>query len=123
MALLIKKVVDLSQLGESYQGISLIFRSIPATDLADVEAERRKLTLDKDEENADLTVIMPFFVRILQKYFVGGQQDEEKVVAEDLVDLDSDGLIYCFQILTGQDIDPKEDSSSTTVSTTEQNNQ
>lgn len=119
MALVIKKPVDLSSLGDEYKGIQLVFKSIPAKDLADLNKQQEGF--EKDEEgNPNLTQVLPFFIEILQKYFVSGNQGEEKVVKEDLGELDSNALIHCFQILTGQAIDPKDENSSTKPSSTEQ---
>lgn len=118
MALVIKKIVDLSSLGDEYKGIEIIFRSIPAKDLGEINKKQEALPKD---ENGDqkLEDILPLFIEILQKYFVSGKQDEEKLTKEDITELDSESLIYCFQILTGQDIDPKAKSESTSSSTTE----
>lgn len=119
MALVIKKPVDLSSLGDEYKGIELVFKSIPAKDLADLN--KRQEGFEKDKEgNPNLNQVLPFFIEILQKYFVSGNQEEAKIVKEDLGDLDSNALIHCFQILTGQAVDPKVENSSANTSTTEE---
>lgn len=118
MALVIKKIVDLSSLGDEYKGIELIFRSIPAKDLGGINKKQEALPKDKDGENK-LDDILPFFIETLQSYFVSGKQDDNQLTKEDIGELDSESLIYCFQILTGQAPDPKVSSESTSSSTTE----
>lgn len=117
MALVIKKPVDLSSIGDEYKGINLVFRSIPARDLGDLNKTQQGFEKDKDG-NPKLEQVLPFFIEILQKYFVDGKQEDTNVTKEDLADLDSEALIYCFQILTGQKLDPKVNSESTSTSTT-----
>lgn len=117
MALTIKKVVDLSSLGEYYNGIELVFRSIPARDLP--ELNKKQESFSKKDGEAELDKILPFFIGTLQKYFLGGTQDKEKINKEDIGELDSNALIYCFQIITGQDIDPKVESELPNTFTTE----
>lgn len=119
MALVIKKSVDLSSLGDEYKGIKLEFRSIPAKDLSELNKKQESMEKDK-EGDPKLELVLPFFIDILQKYFLSGTQDGGKVVKEDVGDLDSDALVYCFQILSGQEIDPKDEDSSTKPSSTEQ---
>lgn len=122
MALVIKKPVNLSSLGDEYKGIELVFRSIPAKDLAGLNKTQEAFEKDEDD-NPKLEQVLPFFIEILQKYFVSGKQDDGNVVKEDLGDLDSNALIHCFQILTGQNIDPKDANSLTSTSSTEPQNQ
>lgn len=118
MALTIKKSVDLASVGDEYKGIQLIFKSIPAKDLADLDNKQQGFDKDKDG-NPKSDLIIPFFIEILQKYFLSGTQDNEKVVKEDIANLDATALIYCFEILSGQAIDPKAGSESTSTSTTD----
>lgn len=118
MSLTIKKVVDLSSLGEDYNGIELVFKSIPARDLPELNKKQEAFPKGKDG-TPNLDKVLPFFIETLQKYFLGGTQDKEKVSKEDIGELDSNALIYCFQIITGQDIDPKVESESPSTSTTE----
>lgn len=117
MALVIKKPVDLSSLGDEYKGIELMFRSIPAKDLAELNKKQESFTKDENG-NPKLEEVLPYFIEILQKYFLDGKQGEEKVVKEDLGELDSEALIYSFQIITGQQIDPKVESESSNISST-----
>lgn len=111
MALVIKKPVDLSSIGEEYKGISLVFKSIPAKDLPGLEEKQKTI----GEETAK---VLPLFIEILQTYFLEGKQGEENIVKEDLGSLDSEALIYCFQVLTGQTLDPKASSESESESPT-----
>ena len=46
MALVIKKAVDLSSLGEAYQGITLNFKSIPAKNLPELEKGQKDIGED-----------------------------------------------------------------------------
>ena len=112
MALVIKKAVDLGSLGSEYTGISFVFKSIPAEDLGKLTNEQEKLGEDLDKQ-------LSFFINILKNQFISGKQDDSDLVKDDLADLDADSLIHCFQILTGQAIDPKVKSESTNSSTTE----
>lgn len=118
MALVIKKPVDLSSLGKEYEGISLVFRSIPAKDLGVLNKQQEELPRDDNGDPA-LSDILPFFINILEKYFIEGTQQDTKITKEDLSELDSEALTHCFQVITGQVIDPKAENSSTNISTTE----
>lgn len=118
MALVIKKHVDLSSLGDEYKGIELVFKSIPAKDLSELNKKQESFEKD-DNGDPKLEQVLPFFIEILQKYFISGNQDGIEIVKEDIGELDSEALIYCFQIITGQNIDPKVSSESTNTSSTE----
>lgn len=117
MALVIKKAVDLSSLGSDYEGIELVFRSIPAKDLPELDKRQSELKRD-EQDNPVLSESIPLFTNILQSYFISGVQGDEKVTKEDIAELDSIALIYCFQVLSGQTADPKVLSESTNTSTT-----
>lgn len=122
MGLVIKRSIDLSDLSADYSGISFVFRSIPAKDLAELNAKQE--SFEKDEEgNPDISVVIPYFTELLQKYFVSGKQDQTELVKEDISELDVGALVYCFQILTGQAIDPKDDTPSKTTSSMESETQ
>lgn len=121
MGLVIKKLVDLSTLGKEYEGIEVVFKSIPAKDLPGIDEQNQGLKKD-EKGNPVISEAMAFFIEILEKYFVSGSQDDVKLTKEDVKELDSKALIYCFQIMSGQIIDPKEEISSTATSTTEPNN-
>lgn len=112
MALVIKKAVDLSSLGEAYQGITLNFKSIPAKNLPELEKGQKDI-------GEDTKKIMTFFLNILQEYFIDGKQQDTALVKEDINELDAQSIMYCFQILTGQAEDPKSSSESTTTFSTE----
>lgn len=119
MALVIKKIVDLSSIGDEYKGISLVFKSIPAKDLPEIDKKQSAVKQD-DNGNPILSEVLPLFISILQEYYLEGTQGEDKIVKEDIGELDANALIHCFQILTGQDVDPKAENSSTSTSTTDQ---
>lgn len=109
MGLVIKKIVDLSNLGDSYKGVEITFRSIPAKDIGEIDQKQKEFITKDDEGNdkVDVTNLMPYMISLLKKYFVSGKQDESAVEANDLDELDAEALTYCFQILSGQEIDPK----------------
>lgn len=112
MALVIKKTVDLSSLGEQYKDIELNFRSIPAPEVSEMDKQKEKLD-DSLGEN------VAFMLQVLQKQYITGKQADEEITKDDLALLDVDGLVYCFRILTGQDIDPKVENESSSSSSTE----
>jgi hypothetical protein len=88
-----------------------------------VELNVKQEAIEKDKEgNPILKEVLPFFIEILQKYFVEGKQDDTNITKEDIGELDSNALIHCFQILSGQIIDPKASGSSTNASSTEPQN-
>lgn len=112
MALVIKKRVSLDFLGDEYKEGELIFRSIPAKDLPGI--------MDKTE-GADnkSSKIIPIFIEVLETYFLEGSNDKEPVTKEDIGQLDAESVLHCFQILTGQKIDPKSEGELTSTSSTE----
>lgn len=119
MALIIKKVVELSTLGDEYTGVQLIFRSIPAKDLPGIDEKISSLPKNEDG-NPQTGDILPVFLDILGKYFISGSQASESISKEDIQELDARALTYCFEIMTGQAIDPKDNSSSMNTSITDQ---
>lgn len=112
MALVIKKTVNLDSLGEEYSGVVLEFKSIPARDLPKLVTEQEALGEDTDK-------IIPYFIKVLEDYFILGKQGEESISKEDIGLLPSEALIHVFQILSGQAIDPKAENESTSISITE----
>src|SRR4026207_1680753 len=104
--IVIKKKVSLEFLGEEYKEAYLVFKSIPAVDFDEVTA---KLKTIEDKQEGSMT----FILDILKKYFLKGEfpDDDGKlqpVTAEDLDGLDPTGIIQCFKIFTGQELDPKD---------------
>lgn len=113
MPLVIKKKVSLDFLGEEYKDSYIEFKSIPARDLPDI--------MDKSSQaGEDSKKLIPIFIEVLQKYFLDGENGEEKITKEDIGELDAESVLNCFQILTGQSIDPKVNGPLTNTSTTDQ---
>lgn len=112
MALVIRVSVDLSTIGAQYEGVSFTFKSIAAQDVGVLMDELDKLSDNFSEH-------VKYMLKVCEDQFIDGKQGKEELTKEDVKSLDTDGLIYCFKILTGQNIDPKVESGSTTPSTTE----
>lgn len=112
MGLVIKKRVSLDFLGEEYKDSVIVFRSIPAKDLPDIQ---------KKAEGAgeDTGVLIPLFLSVLSDYFIEGTHEGKPIEKADINDLDATSVIECFQILTGQKIDPKDNGLLTSSSGTE----
>lgn len=111
MALIIKKRVSLEFLGEEYKDAYVVFRSIPAIDLADI--------IGKTEGKEDSAVLIPIFIDTLQKYFLEGKAGEEDITKEDVGQFDANTVTTCFSILAGRDIDPKAEGTLKSTSSTE----
>lgn len=117
MALVIKKLVDLSSLGEEYRDVTLVFKSIPALKISEIY--KRQAEVDKQKKDqTDLEKYVPFFIGILKEYFIEGESKESKIEKEDLDELSPDPIFHCYQILMGEENDPKAKSESTSTSTT-----
>lgn len=118
--IIIKRKVDLAFLGDEYDGSYLVFRAIPISEYEEL-MERIK-TIDGDNQKS-----MSEILNILEKYFLDGVFNEEKVIKEDIRQFDGETIVRCFEALTGQvndeagnkNIDPKDEPSSTTTSTTD----
>jgi len=118
--IVIKRKVTLEHLGEEYKDSYLTFKALPVIEYKDLVSRVEKV--DGDNEKAMIEILA-----ILEKYFVDGVFDGEKVVKEDIKQFDAETILKCFETLTGQKkdetgqmvIDPKEEPSSTTTSTTE----
>lgn len=113
----IKKRVSLDFLGDDYKEAYLVFQSIP---LKDFEGIIKAVSEGEDNKNS-LGMISEY----LQKYFIegkfpNGEGQLEDVTSEDLTDFaDSETANRCFEILTGQNIDPKVEAPSMNTSTTD----
>lgn len=119
MAIVIKKRVSLEFLGDEYKEAYLVFKSIPAIDYDSVIVE-----LNKFQENQGQS--LTFLIELLQKYFLDGKFPDddgklEPVVSSDLGQLDPNTIIKCFQVFTGQELDPKVEMPLSTPSSTEPN--
>ena len=123
--IVIKRRLDLSFLGDEYHESYLTFKAIPVIEHNEIQ---RKIAAVKDDDNDGAVKVM---VDILQEYFYDGIFLGEKVIASDIGSFDEITILRCYQTLTnrfpaeegGVTIDPKDESSSTSQSTTEQNRQ
>lgn len=114
--IVIKKRVSLEFLGEDYKDAYLVFKSIPAVDFDEVTEQLK--TLETKQEGQ-----MTFILDILKKYFIKGEfpDDDGKlqlVAADDLGGLDPVGIVECFKVFTGQELDPKAETPLTNSSPT-----
>lgn len=107
MAIVIKKRVSLEFLGEEYQDAYITFQSIPLSKYDEII----------DQQTEDKKGYLKFIISTLKKYFLDGKfPGIEELEADDLDGLDEDSCIRCFQIITGQIIDPKAQTPSTNSS-------
>lgn len=115
----IKKKISLDFLGEEYKEAYLILRSIPLKDFDEIidavgEAEKK-------DSKASLNLMFDY----ITKYFHSGKFPDDSgqlqaVTTEDLTEfIDNETAVKCFELLTGQNIDPKVEPPSTNISTTE----
>lgn len=109
--IIIKKKVTLEFLGEDYEDSYLVFRSIS---IQEFPALMKKVEAASDDNVKSLSAM----IDMLQDHFVEGIFDKQKVSQDDLGKFDAETIIKCFELLTGQ-ADPKDNSESTTTSTTE----
>lgn len=116
MPIVIKKKVSLDFLGEEYKDAYLVFQSIPLKDFDILGVE-----VEKAQENKKAA---SFILDALKKYFIEGQfPGIEKLTKDDLDGLDQETVIKCFGIFTGQELDPKAETPSTTPSSTDPDGQ
>lgn len=119
--LIIKRKLDLDFLGEEHKDSYLTFRSVPVKEYGGL---LKKIEAVQDNDATSATEAM---LDILKDYFIDGVFDRQKVVKEDLDNLDADTVIKCFQTLTNRTInedgeatiDPKVNDESTKPSSTE----
>jgi len=104
--IVIKKTISLDFLGDEYKEGSLTFKTIPLRDYEEFINQSKK-----QDEAASIKLI----VETLKKYFIEGKfPDGDKTVdltVEDIEDFDVNTAITVFKYLTGQEIDPKVQSS------------
>jgi len=115
--IIIKKKVSLEFLGDEYKDSFITFRSIPIGEYQELVEK-----IDEVEDNKSLSEI----TKILEKYFVEGLFDGQKLAKEDINQFDGETVLKCFETLTGQktvegerQLDPLSESESTSTSTTE----
>jgi hypothetical protein len=113
--IVIRKKVSLEFLGEDYKDAYLTFKSIPVIEYEEYQKEIKTM---EDKKDSSLT----FILGILKKQFIEGQFPDngklEPVEANDLGGLDPQACLECFKVFTGQKIDPKAVTPSTSSSPT-----
>jgi hypothetical protein len=114
--IVIKKRVSFDFLGDEYKECYADFQRIPVSDFDEIQKKMEAVEKDK---GSSFNVVLD----VLKKYFVSGKflvEDKlDSITAEDLDGLDADSTLKCFQIMTGQELDPKGESPSTSPSSTE----
>jgi hypothetical protein len=98
--IVITRRVGLEFLGEEYKDSYLDFRAIPIKDFKEI-VENAKQT------EQDALTSIDVLLKTLKKYFVEGKFLGEVVNPEDLDQLDQNTAVQCFEVLTGQQLDPK----------------
>lgn len=114
--IVIKKRVSFDFLGDEYKECYIDFQRIPVADFEDIQKQMKDI-----EENKGSSFMI--VLDVLKKYFVAGMfiidSKLEAIGKDDLDGLDAESTIRCFQIMTGQEIDPKSPSPLTSPSTTD----
>lgn len=119
--IVIKRKLTLEFLGSEHADDYLTFKSIPVVKYDEIVD---KIDNVEDTDNKGATQIM---LSILKEYFLDGSFGGDKVLAEDLDELDGTTVMKCFETLTGQvadeegqlSLNPKSENKSITTSTTE----
>lgn len=91
--IIIRKKVTLEFLGEAYKDSFVTFRSIPVGEFND---------LIKNIESVSDGESLPEIIKILEKYFVEGLFEGQKLSKDDLKQFDGETVLKCFKTLTGQ---------------------
>lgn len=107
MPIVIKRKISLDFLGEEYKEAYITFKAIPVKDFSEL---MQRMPKDGQEDNVKSMELM---LEMLEKYFYEGKfpndkGDLEPLSKEDVKDLDQQASLKCFQMLVGQDTDPKE---------------
>lgn len=114
--IVIKKRVSFEFLGDEYKDCYADFQKIPVGDFEGIQEELKEIEKIKGSS-------YNFVLGVLKKYFQSGKflvNDKlEEIQKEDLEGLDTESVINCFQVMTGQQIDPKAESPSPTPLPTE----
>lgn len=115
--IIIRKKVTLEFLGEAYKDSFVTFRSIPVGEFNDLI---KKIETVNDEDS------LPEIIKILEKYFVEGLFEGQKLSKDDVKQFDGETVLKCFETLTGQktvegerQLDPLSETESTNTSSTE----
>lgn len=114
--IVIKKRVSFDFLGDEYKECYIDFQRIPVADFEDIQKQMKDI---EDNKGSSFMVVLD----VLKKYFVSGkfiiESSLEDIDKDALDGLDAESTIRCFQIMTGQEIDPKSQAPLTNPSTTE----
>ncbi len=100
MAIVIKKKITLEFLGDEYKDSYLTFKSVSLK-----EYEQLIESLDKVTE--DNSKSLALIKEILEKHYIEGVFEGEKVEVGDLQEFDIETITTCFQKFTGQGLNPK----------------
>lgn len=108
--IVIKKKVELDFLGEHYKDSSLTFRAIPVSEYTEL--------MKKAEKAEDNQESMQQIITTLEKYFIEGLFEGQKLTKDDIKQFDGQTILKSFEVLTGQtadqegnvSIDPKSES-------------
>lgn len=95
--IVIKKKIVLDYLGEEHAADYLVFKAVPV-------GEYDKLLSTKSDDNNEA---LKQIIKTLEDKFVEGRFQEQDVEKSDMEKFDGDTLVRCFQLLTGQEFDPK----------------
>lgn len=102
--IVIKKRINLDFLGKEYEGGFVEFKSLS---IKDVQGKLDDITNVGDDNKKAVDMML----NLLNECFIGGKfvsgETTEDIVKEDLEDFDVASIIKFFQILSGQDGDPK----------------
>lgn len=122
--IIIEKKVTLEFLGEKYKDSYLVFKSIAVRNFPKLV----KSLNDADKSGTEQAQI-DAMLEVLESHFVSGLFDGQKVAKEDIGQFDQPTITRAFEVLTGQDftvevpLDPKDETTSTTPSGTDNQNQ
>lgn len=107
--IVIRRRIELGFLGKGYEEAYLEFQSIPISDLEGVVKEVEPKEGEKDFSSVGKVL------ELLKRYFLEGKFPDKDGLAdlakEDLDGLDARTCTKCFEFLTGQDIEKKEETS------------
>lgn len=112
----IKKRIPLDFLGDDYKEAYLVFRSIPLKDFEQIIDNVTKA------EGQDPKESLKLMFEYIKTYFHSGKFPDDtgalqEISGDDLAEfIDNETAIKCFQMLTGQSIDPKVEPPSTNTS-------
>lgn len=118
--IVIEKRVSLDYLGAKHKESYVLFKAMPVGKYTDFVTKVKKTT-----SNEESTKMM---VDVLTEQFISGKFAGEEINKEDIAEFDPENILKFFQYLTGQvtdeegklNLDPKDESESTSTSTTDQ---